>query len=180
MTFRRILTFYSSWEGCLSCATDGLVGLVLNFLALFFDLSVREGGILFGRAVLGLGATHRCTTGGQDVDDSNVNVLRSVRVSTMQGHAVRLPLQQPHGLFIQGNQRVERIVARQFHGQLPVDVDLGVFIVVDQKMWGYEVRIGQVERSANPDVGTGPLGSRRYDARGNIVFTETSRAGLPG
>ncbi|MBA7669412.1 hypothetical protein ES703_77542 [subsurface metagenome] len=46
-------------------------------------------------------------------------------------------------------------------------------------MWGDEVRIGQVERSADPDVGTGPLGSRRYDARGNIVFTETSRAGLP-
>ncbi len=28
VTFRRILTFCSSWEGCLSCATDWLVGLV--------------------------------------------------------------------------------------------------------------------------------------------------------
>lgn len=78
-----------------------LMGLVLNLLSLFFDLSVREGGILFGRAILVLGATPRCATGGQNVDDSNVNVLRSVRVSTMHGHAVRL--QQQHGLFIQGN-----------------------------------------------------------------------------
>ncbi len=28
VTFRRILAFCSSWEGCLSCATDRLVGLV--------------------------------------------------------------------------------------------------------------------------------------------------------
>ncbi len=100
---------------------------------------------LLGPAVLGPGATARCATGGQDVDDSHVNVLRSVRVSTMHGHAVRLRLQQPHSLFIQGNQRVERIVVRQFHGQLPVDVDLGVFIVVDQEMWRYKFGIGQVE-----------------------------------
>lgn len=98
---------------------------------------------LLCRAVLGLGAAARYTTGGQDVDDSNVNVLRSVRVSTMHGHAVRL--QQPHGLFIQGNQRVERAVHGQLQSQLPIDVDLGVFIVVYQELRRDKVRVGQVE-----------------------------------
>ena len=32
--FRRILTFCSSWEGWLSCAPDGLVGLVQDILAM--------------------------------------------------------------------------------------------------------------------------------------------------
>lgn len=83
--------------------------------------------------------------GWQDVDDSHVNVLRAARVSTMHSHTVRLRLQHPHGLFVQGNQSIERVVAGQSHGQLAVDIDLSDFIVVNQEMRRDEVRVGQVE-----------------------------------
>jgi len=75
---------------------------------------------LFGRAVLGLGSTVCCTARGQDVDDSHVNILRAVRVTTMDSHAICLRLQQPHCLFVQGHKRIERVMAGQFHGQLPL------------------------------------------------------------
>ena len=34
VTLRRILTFFNSWEGCLSCATHGQAGMVRDILAM--------------------------------------------------------------------------------------------------------------------------------------------------
>ena len=52
VTFRRILAFCNSWEGCLSCASYWLVGLVrkkwnydCNPAVAFFD-NTREAGMM--------------------------------------------------------------------------------------------------------------------------------------
>ncbi len=56
VTFRRILAFCNSWEGCLSCASYWLVGLVrkkwnydCNPAVAFFD-NTCEAGMMCGTA----------------------------------------------------------------------------------------------------------------------------------
>ena len=44
--FRRILTFYNLWEGCLLCATDGFVGVVLKIPARETSDNLQEETLL--------------------------------------------------------------------------------------------------------------------------------------
>ena len=96
-------------------------------------------------------------------DHTSVDVLRVVFVKTMHGNDVCSCLECIQHLFVHGMPCVEVAGIWKIHDQLSINIDLCRFVMVYQEMGRNEIGAFQFERATDPDIATGPLGTRRND-----------------
>lgn len=107
----------------------------------------------------------------------DVDVLPAAGLVAVDGERVLARFEQLHRVGGDAVARVRRGVPRHFAQENAVQVDLGVFVVMDAQLQITLRQLGQLERPPGVDVGGLPFGLHRRAGGGR--FAEARGAGLP-